>query len=205
MPSLSCAAPVNSPRRNSIILISASGGLCHGLAAHQEDQRSARERFHHGGKARPACRQGRGSGQTARAIEPVSRIGRRCELSEAKSPVSPASRCWRSEGLWVPFRLAAWLVAAVLNRPTGGFVVSCRANTPMRLCRHCRHLPGIGMSAWTPGQQCHDYCRPRVTHRIASCVSMGCIRHVSRARCRRWASCPMPSTQTGGMPAGRAT
>ena len=55
----------------------------------------------------------------------------------------------------MPFRFVAWLVAAVLNRPTGGFVVSCRANTPMRLCRHCRHLPGIGMSAWTPEQQCH--------------------------------------------------
>ena len=105
--------------------------------------------------------------ETARVIEPVSRIDRRCELSGAKSPVSPASRCWRSEGFWMPCRFAAWLVAAVLNRPTGGFVVSCRANTPMRLCRHCRHLPGIGMSAWTPGQERHDYCRPRSPRRIA--------------------------------------
>ena len=32
-------------------------GLCHGLATNQEDQRSARERFHHGGKARPVGRQ----------------------------------------------------------------------------------------------------------------------------------------------------
>ena len=31
-------------------------GLCDGVAAHQEDQRPARERFHHGGEARPHCR-----------------------------------------------------------------------------------------------------------------------------------------------------
>src|SRR5204863_205171 len=33
-------------------------GLCDGLAAHEEDQRAARKRFHHGGEARPHRRRG---------------------------------------------------------------------------------------------------------------------------------------------------
>src|SRR6266702_987814 len=36
-------------------------GLCHGVDAHQEDQRPARKRFHHGGKARPSRRRAHGS------------------------------------------------------------------------------------------------------------------------------------------------